>query len=299
MEDKKLMIAIIASFAIAALFIFVIVWEIKKSIDYDEKVRRLATKVTQSVADDNRDFSIFETMLGSDGREMILVPEGVFTRGSDRGGYDEKPGQEIYLDAFYVDKYEVSVKEYNVFRKNAGYVKPSFPFLQGDAKILETPSFPVVGVSWYDAVNYCQWAEKRLLTEAEWEKAARGTHGLKFPWGNKLQEKRANLAGKQDGFEFMAPVGSFPMGRSVYGVYDMSGNVSEWVEDIYDQFYYKFAPMMNPTGPKKGRNRVFRGGSWDSRTVDLRTAKRFAATEGRKDAVLGFRCGLSKADVKE
>ena len=215
------------------------------------------------------------------------------------GGFDEKPEQEIYVDAFYVDKYEVTVKAYNVFRKNAGYVKPSFPFLQGDEKVLETPTFPVVGVSWHDSVNYCKWAGKRLLTEAEWEKAARGTHGLKFPWSNKVLEKRANLAGKADGFEFMGPVGSFPMGRSVYGVYDMSGNVSEWVLDLYDQFYYQTAPIMNPTGPEKGKNRVYRGGSWDSRSVDIRTSKRFAATEGRKDAVLGFRCGLSKADLEE
>ena len=299
MKDTKLMIAVIGCFAIAVLFILVIVWEIKKSIDHGEKVRQLSANVTRTIEDDNRDFSIYESIVGADEREMILIPEGVFTRGSDMGGFDEKPEQEIYLDAFYVDKYEVTVKAYNVFRKNAGYVKPSFPFLQGDEKILETPTFQVVGVSWYDSVNYCKWARKRLLTEAEWEKAARGTHGLKFPWSNKVLEKRANLAGKADGFEFMGPVGSFPMGRSVYGVYDMSGNVSEWVLDIYDQFYYQSAPIMNPTGPDKGKNRVYRGGSWDSRSVDIRTSKRFAATEGRKDAVLGFRCGLSKADLEE
>jgi len=299
MKDTKLMIGVIGCFAIAVLFILVIVWEIKKSIDYGQKVRRLSANVTKTVEDDNRDFSIYESIVGVDEREMILIPEGVFTRGSDGGGFDEKPEQEIYLDAFYVDKYEVTVKAYNIFRRNAAYVKPSFPFLQGDEKVLETPTFPVVGVSWYDSVNYCKWAGKRLLTEAEWEKASRGTHGLKFPWSNKFLEKRANLSGKADGFEFMAPVGSFPMGRSVYGVYDMSGNVSEWVLDIYDQFYYQSAPMMNPTGPEEGKNRVYRGGSWDSRSVDIRTSKRFAATEGRKDAVLGFRCGLSKADLKE
>jgi len=298
MKDKNLMIAVIACFAISVLFILVIVWEIKKSIDYDDKVRQLASKATISVEEDNRDFSIYQSIVGDDAREMILVPEGVFTRGSDDGGFDEKPQQEIYLDAFYVDKYEVTVKAYNVFRKNANYVKPSFPFLQGDEKVLETPTFPVVGVSWHDSVNYCKWAGKRLLTEAEWEKAARGTHGLEFPWGNKLLEKRASLAGKHDGFEFMAPVGSFPMGRSVYGLHDMAGNVSEWVQDIYDQFYYQSAPMMHPGGPEQGKNRVYRGGSWDSRSVDLRTSKRFAATPGRKDAVLGFRCGLSKVDLK-
>ncbi|MFQ5450681.1 MAG: formylglycine-generating enzyme family protein [Nitrospinaceae bacterium] len=294
MKDRNLMIGIIGCFAIAVLFLLIIIWEIKKSIDYDKKMQKLAVKVKEVEVQDNRDFSIFETIVGDDGREMILVPEGVFTRGSSQGGYDEKPEQEIYLDAFYVDKYEVTVKAYNKFRRAANYIKPSVPFFQGAPSILETPDFPVVGVSWLDAVNYCKWAGKRLLTEAEWEKAARGTHGLIYPWGNKMLPKRANIAGKADGFQYMAPVGSFPMGRSVYGVYDMAGNVSEWVEDWYDQFYYQRAPLMNPTGTEKTKNRVFRGGSWDARAVDVRTSKRFAATPGRRDSIVGFRCGRSQ-----
>jgi len=294
MKDKNLMIGIIACFAITVLFILVIIWEIKKSIDYDTKMQKLASKAKQVEVEDNRDFSIFETISGGDGREMILIPEGVFTRGSSTGDFDEKPQQEIYVDAFYVDKYEVTVEAYNKFRKAANYVEPSVPFFQGDHTVLQTPNFPVVGVSWLDAVNYCKWAGKRLLTEAEWEKAARGTHGLIYPWGNKVLSKRANYSGKADGFEYMAPVGTFPMGRSVYGVYDMAGNVSEWVEDWYDQFYYQTAPLMNPTGAEDKKNRVFRGGSWDSRSVDIRAAKRYAATPGRKDSILGFRCGRSK-----
>ena len=294
MKDKNLMIGIIACFAITVLFLLVIIWEIKKSIDHDQKVQKLAVKAKKVEIDDNRDFSIFESAVGDDGREMILIPEGVFTRGADSGGFDEKPQQEIYLDAFYVDKYEVTVESYNKFRRAANYAEPAVPFFQGDHAILQTPNYPVVGVSWLDAVNFCKWAGKRLLTEAEWEKAARGTHGLVYPWGNKVLPKRANFAGKADGFEFMAPVGSFPMGRSVYGVHDMSGNVSEWVADWYDQFYYQTAPLMNPPGFDKSKNRVFRGGSWDSRTVDIRSSKRFAATPGRKDAVVGFRCGRSK-----
>ncbi|MDA0692199.1 MAG: formylglycine-generating enzyme family protein [Nitrospinae bacterium] len=295
MKDKNLMIGIIGCFAITVLFLLVIIWEIKKSVDHDKVVAKLAVKAKNVEIDDNRDFSIFETLVGDDAREMILIPEGVFTRGSDSGGFDEKPQQEIYLDAFYVDKYEVTVESYNKFRRAANYIEPAVPFFQGDHTVLQTPGFPVVGVSWLDAVNFCKWAGKRLLTEAEWEKAARGTHGLVYPWGNKILPKRTNLAGKADGFEFMAPVGSFPMGRSVYGVYDMGGNVSEWVEDWYDQFYYQTAPLMNPTGVDNSKNRVFRGGSWDSRTVDIRAAKRFAATPGRKDAVVGFRCGRSKS----
>ena len=298
MRDKNLMFGVIACFAISMLLLLVIIWEIKKSIDHDVRVQQMAKKTNDVAVSDNRDFSIYETFVGDDSREMVLVPEGIFSRGSDSGGYDEKPAQEIYLDAFYIDKYEVSVKEYNKYRKAASYVKPSVPFFSGDHALMDVPSHAVVGVSWHDATNYCTWAGKRLLTEAEWEKAARGTHGLDFPWGNKILSKRANLAGTGDGFAYMAPVGSYPMGRSVYGVYDMAGNVSEWVNDFYDQFYYKTAPMMNPTGPEKGKNHVFKGGSWDARSVDIRTSKRFAATPGRKDSILGFRCGLSKKNKK-
>ncbi|MBI4388720.1 MAG: formylglycine-generating enzyme family protein [Nitrospinae bacterium] len=296
MHNKTLLVAVATCFVVAILFVFVIVWEIKKSIEYDEKVRKMDTGQKQVVVEDNRDFSIYETIVSGDGREMVLVPEGVFTRGSLEGDLDEKPQQEIYLDAFYVDKLEVSVKDYDRFRDAAGYAKPSVPFFAEDEKILEMPGNPVVGVSWHDAVNYCNWAGKRLLTEAEWEKAARGTHGLTYPWGNEFLPQRANISGLEDGYEFMAPVGSLPMGRSAYGVYDMAGNVSEWVEDLYDQFYYERSPMINPTGAEESKNRVFRGGSWDARKTDVRAAKRFAANPGRKDSILGFRCGLSKKD---
>jgi len=298
MRDKNLMVAVIGCFAISIIFLLVIIWEIKKSIDHDDKVRKLSVKAKSVEVEDNRDFSIYETIVGEDGREMILIPEGIFTRGSTAGGFDEKPEQEIYLDAFYVDKYEVTVDSYNKFRRAANYAEPSVPFFQGDHALLEVPNHPVVGVSWVDATNYCNWAGKRLLTEAEWEKAARGTHGLHYPWGNEMLDKRVNMSGKGDGFEYMAPVGSFPMGRSVYGVYDMAGNVSEWVEDWYDQFYYQEAPMMNPAGPDDKKNRVFRGGSWDARSVDIRTTKRFAATPGRKDSIVGFRCGKSQKEEK-
>lgn len=296
MQNKTLMAGVVACFLISIVFILVIVWEINKSIDYDEKVRKMSSGVKQVIVNDNRDFSAYETISMGDGREMTLVPEGVFTRGSLNGDIDEKPQQEIYLDAFYADKYEVSVKDYDKYRQAAKYVKPSVPFFQGDEKLLEVPENPVVGVSWYDAVNYCKWAGKRLLTEGEWEKAARGTHGLDYPWGNEFLPKRANIAGTEDGYEHMAPVGSFPMGRSVYGIYDMAGNVSEWVEDLYDQFYYEKSPMINPPGPAESKNRVYRGGSWDARKTDVRAAKRFAANPGRKDSILGFRCGLSKKD---
>ncbi|MGP0565018.1 formylglycine-generating enzyme family protein [Nitrospina sp. 32_T5] len=293
MSDKNLVIAVLACFAVAIAFFLVIVWEINKSIKFDRKVRTEQAQQKQITIDDNRDFSIYETLVGDDGREMVLVPEGVFSRGSLEGDFDEKPPQEVYLDAFYVDKYEVSVEAYNKFRKAANYVESSVPFFEGEHELLKHPNVPQVGVSWYDAVNYCTWAGKRLLTEAEWEKAARGTHGLVYPWGNEMLPRRANIHGTADGYQYLAPIGSFPMGRSVYGIYDMAGNVSEWVEDWYDQFYYQEAPMMNPTGAENKKNRVFRGGSWDSTKVDVRASKRYAATPGRKDSVVGFRCGKS------
>jgi len=261
MNNKQLVIGVIFCFAISIVFLLVIVWEIKKSIDHDADIRKMQAQTKQVTIEDNRDFSIYETLVGDDG--------------------------------LYIDKYEVSVESYNVFRRAANYVEPEVPFFQGDHNILKTPSYPVVGVSWSDAVNFCTWAGKRLLKEAEWEKAARGTHGLVYPWGNNVLPKRANISGTADGFQYMAPVGSFPMGRSVYGVYDMAGNVSEWVDDWYDQNYYQNSPMLNPPGAEKTKNRVFRGGSWDARKVDIRSAKRFAATPGRKDSIVGFRCGKS------
>ncbi len=298
MTNKQLTFGIIFVFFIALMFLLVIVWEIKKSIDFREKVSEAQKDTKQVKVEDNRDFSIYETVVGDDGREMILIPEGVFTRGSTMGDIDEKPEQEVYVDAFYADKYEVSVESYNKFRKAADYVETSVPFFQGNHEILDTPNFPVVGVSWYDAVNYCSWAGKRLLTEAEWEKAARGTHGLTFPWGNDMLPKRANIKGTADDFPYMAPVGSFPMGRSVYGLYDMAGNVSEWVEDWYDQFAYERLDMINPLNEKQSKTHVYRGGSWDATKVNVRASKRFAATPGRKDAIVGFRCGKSAKKEK-
>ena len=295
MREKNLMIAIICCFAITVLFLLVIIWEIKKSIDHDERVQQISKKANDVEVADNRDFSIYETLVGDDEREMILVPEGIFSRGSDSGGFDEKPMQEIYLDAFYVDKFEVSVEAYNKYRKAANYVEPSVPFFPGDSEVMKVPSHAVVGVSWHDAVNYCTWAGKRLLTEAEWEKAARGTHGLEFPWGNKVLPKRANFAGTGDGYPYMAPVGKYPMGRSVYGVYDMAGNVSEWVDDFYDQFYYKSAPMMNPTGPENKKNRVFRGGSWFDSAYYARSAIRDWDEPADSFISLGFRLSLRPA----
>jgi formylglycine-generating enzyme required for sulfatase activity len=233
---------------------------------------------------------------GSDTSGMVLIPAGDFIMGSDEDEDDAKPAHTIYLDKFYIDMYEVTNAQYRRFVQETGRKEPegykivddeSIDFLEPGFKPWSDPAFnagnmPVVCVTWEDAKEYVKWAGKRLPTEAEWEKAARGgTVGQRYPWGSDLPPtyKVGNLAdevfsrtyknfsaiagyisGYNDGFVHIAPVGRFS--TNGYGIYDMCGNVSEFCSDWYDKNYYANSPKQNPPGAVSGTEHSVRGSAW-------------------------------------
>ena len=191
--------------------------------------------------------------------EMALIAAGPYLAGIE----DERRGwvpRAVYLDAFRIDVHEVTNRQYRRFVEQVAYAPP--PYLHDER--YNQPDAPVVGVSWFDAQAYCWWTRKRLPTEAEWEKAARGTDGPLYPWGDAYLPGMANLLGDEDGFTTVAPVGHFPAGVSPYGLHDVIGNVWEWCRDRYTSNYYQTLGESNPTGPRRGEYRVLRGGSWVS-----------------------------------
>jgi len=219
---------------------------------------------------------------------MALVPAGEFTMGSNLAD-DEKPVHPVYLNAFYMDKYEVTVGQYAKYLEVTDMEEPP------DWYIMNQPQHekrPVVNVDWEDAVKYCKWAGKRLPTEAEWEKAARGTDGRIYPWGNEAPTRLHANYGRKEWNNHLAliQVGSFEEGRSPYDIYDMAGNAWEWVSDWYDYDYYKNSPRRNPIGPAHGNSKVVRGGSWLYISEFLRSAHRFAAQPTNRYFGYGFRC---------
>lgn len=188
-----------------------------------------------------------------DGSQMVTIPAGKFIMGGDQLS-DEKPVHTVYLDAYQIGKREVTVSQYRKFCKATGYKLPKTP------KWGWKGSHPMVNVTWADAAAYCKWAGGRLPTEAEWEKAARGTNGRIYPWGNTWdQSKCANGDLK---LTSTMPAGKYRAGASPYGCLDMAGNVWEWCADWYDMSYYKITPAQNPKGPTSGDCHVLRGGGW-------------------------------------
>ncbi len=203
--------------------------------------------------------------------DMVYIPAGSFTMGSDLpdAPADAQPAHTVDLDAFWIDRDEVTNQEYKVFLDATEHRLPQawngkYPAGRDD--------MPVAGVSWADAAAYCSSVGKRLPTEAEWEKAARGTDGRTWPWGNEWDAARAN-AEAQDGTAFR-PVGTYPNGASPYGVLNMAGEVWEWVQDWYAAQYYTLKVLRNPSGPGLGDFKVARGGSLIDARALVRTFAR-------------------------
>ncbi len=240
------------------------------------------------------------------GGEMVLIPGGTFEMGRADGKphYDNVPLHTVNIDSFYMDKYEVTVGQFKQFLNETGF---DFNWsLWEKFHVSPRNNHPMVGVNWYEAEKYAQWAGKRLPTEAEWEYAARGgLDGQRYPWGNFITKNDANfhkywkdddeyenstMAGKDIWKYSTSPVGSFdPNG---FGLYDMAGNAAEWCSDWYHEDYYAISPLENPKGPETGETRVTRGGHWYSWHKGLRVYNRGSNPPDVKwwQDVQGFRC---------
>jgi formylglycine-generating enzyme required for sulfatase activity len=249
----------------------------------------------------------------ADGAEMVLVPAGEFTMGSPRtdpkSGDDEEPQHSVYLDAFWIDRTEVTTAQFVEFLNALGEhrgvcggrdcaetrIEDKYShILRRNGRYVVERDFgdhPITEVSWHGAQAYCAWAGARLPTEAEWEKAARGVDGRTYPWGNESPDCDRAQYGDCGGAT--VPVGSYPAGASPYAVLDMAGNVWEWVADWYDAAYYGSSPSQNPQGPDSGVRKVFRGGSWGYPPAFLRASDRARNRPTYAGFNVGFRCAAT------
>ena len=226
---------------------------------------------------------------------MVEIPAGEFTMGLDemQALEDERPMHLVWVDRFSMDLHEVATAQYAEFLSATH--RPA-PWQWHEMDLLQARDRPVIGVDWSDADAYCRWKGKRLPTEAEWEKSARGTDGRLYPWGNQVPRKDlANFAlGARFSYsQVLMPVQSYEFGKSPYGLYHMAGNVWEWVQDWYAVNYYEVSPERNPQGPEQGQLKVLRGGSWSDLPKYLLTYGRFRLPPETRNSYTGFRCARS------
>jgi len=236
---------------------------------------------------------------------MIVIAEGEFIMGDNDGLRNERPEHQVWLDTYKIDRFEVTMEEYQNFLDENYSVEPP-PLWDDGAALEEASDRPAVGVTWNAAKQYCGWVGKRLPTEAEWEKAARGTDGRRFPWGHMqpfvdIARYNQGITGWVSYTLTLAPVTSGVTGMSVrhglktggkspYGLYHMAGNAAEWVADWYDRHYYEESPEKNPKGPKEGDRKILRGGSWEDEPRRIRVTARSTAELDFSDLTIGFRC---------
>jgi formylglycine-generating enzyme required for sulfatase activity len=248
---------------------------------------------------------------------MVYVPEGEFSMGMDadagweickqfssnckrEGFLDEEPVHSVTLDAYWIDRTEVTNAMYAVC-VSAGACQPPQdtpskipPMRYGKPEFAD---YPVSNVASQDVETYCAWAGARLPTEAEWEKAARGTDSRTYPWGN--SSPSCSLLNSSPGYTACvgdtSRVGSYPAGASPYGALDMAGNVYEWVADWYGEYYYSQSPASNPTGPDSGEMRIVRGGAWNLNDPGVRSTDRQTIHPWGISVTVGFRCARGSA----
>jgi formylglycine-generating enzyme required for sulfatase activity len=268
-----------------------LVKEVKKVITA-AVVKEISQIVPQKIKDTGNGTAINEV----DGGELVWIAAGKFLRGSKPGvgASDEWPQREIELDGYWIYKYPVTLGQFKQYIAATGKKMPEMPWGQGMMlnKTVTEDKYPVL-LSWYEAEEYSKWAAAMLPTEAQWEKAARGTDGREYPWGNQWDPTKAvGMERTMESFmQGMFSVGSSPTGVSPFGVNDMAGNTWEWVRDWYSHEYYKTSPDKNPTGPEKGVNKVLRGGDSEWSEDWARSSARFLCPPQVRDYVkTGFRC---------
>jgi formylglycine-generating enzyme required for sulfatase activity len=227
---------------------------------------------------------------------MSLIPEGYFIMGQQNYG-NEQPMHTVYLNSYYIDVYEVTNAEYKNCVDSGACELPISMRSYTRSSYYDNPQFsnyPVVYVTWEQAQNYCEWRGGRLPTEAEWEKAARGEGDVRpLPWGEGLDCDKANY--NQCNIGDTVEVGSYPDGISPYGLYDMMGNVWEWVSDWYSETYYEISTDFNPLGPSTGSAKVLRGASFDEYTNEMHLSYRGYDTPVNATNEIGFRCAKDAA----
>jgi len=263
--------------------------DIANKLGLDDEQRALYHQLQEKIQQGHTRRDEKTASVQHDERSMAVVPAGEFMMGSATGDADEQPVHRVYVKAFSMDKYQVSVGHYAKFLESTSQPAPPDWSIMNKSR---HQNRPVINVDWADAVAYCTWVGKRLPTEAEWEKAARGTDGRIYPWGNELPMGfHANMKKEQWSDHYvLSPVGMYEDGKSPYGIYDMAGNVWEWVSDWYDPDYYQNSPSQNPTGPPTGDHKVIRGGSWGSTPKDLRSSDRDNHVPSARGMGTGFRC---------
>lgn len=230
---------------------------------------------------------------------MVWIPPGWFTMGSSQAGATA-PEHQVYLDGYYIDIYEVTNAQFRAYCDSTGYPYLPPPDFEDDSLIIDYfinyPDYPLVGVRWSEACAYCEWLGKRLPTEAEWERAAKGNEDNRlWPWGNTFYQEisgtiyHANIQGEADGWLYTSPVGSYPTGISPTGCYDMAGNVNDHCWDWYADDYYSMSPDSNPQGPETGTAHVRRGGAWHYYSSLAKCSSRYWLLNGLRGSC-SFRC---------